>query len=95
MTNMETNHMKPRFLVTFTYEEGKPEQWFFGGTGAEKRATSLMNSSTRRKTDFKSASMSRLAYNGTWEMIAEISRGEAQAGATSKSAKQAASSSPS
>lgn len=68
--------MAPRFRVVFTYEDRKQERWQFGGTGAEKRAVSLLNSSTRRKTDFKSASMQRHTYTGEWETIAEIAREE-------------------
>lgn len=68
--------MAPRFQVVFTYEENRQERWKFGGTGAEKRATSLLNSSTRRKTDFKSARMDRYTHNGNWETVSEIAREE-------------------
>lgn len=66
--------MGPRYLVTITYGADSKEQWSFAGTGAEKRAFSLLNSCTRRKTGFESVVVSRLSHNGSWEDLAATTR---------------------
>lgn len=61
---------KPQFRITINHEDDRREQWTFIGMGAEKRAFALMNSCTRRKTDFTSAVVDRHRHDGSWEELA-------------------------
>lgn len=69
----------PHYRTTIAYEDGRKEVWKFSGLNAERRAVSLMNSCTRRKTEFESVTLDRMSHMGSWETLAITSREDAQA----------------